>query len=152
MKAFTKTYILGGETVENVVTQIFEDSTTITKVNKTYVVENDTQLSTSDYTTHDADNIALITDIPAVPNEWEPAKYKFVTNSESGNLEWATYEHYNIVQGFRTRKADVKDPQPYPSWTFDETTYVWQPPVSRPADSTTKDYDWDEDNQAWVER
>jgi hypothetical protein len=47
----------------------------------------------------------------------------------------------------------VKDafiaPQPYPSWTLDEITCVWKAPVAYPVDD--KNYNWDEDNTAWVE-
>jgi hypothetical protein len=38
--------------------------------------------------------------------------------------------------------------QPYPSWELD-SNYDWQAPTERPADG--KDYEWDEDAQAWVE-
>lgn len=40
-------------------------------------------------------------------------------------------------------------PQPYPSWTLDEETYVWQSPTPMPLDG--KRYEWNEDDQAWVE-
>jgi len=39
-------------------------------------------------------------------------------------------------------------PQPYPSWTLDETTFRWEPPVPRPDDGNS--YSWDEDTTAWV--
>ena len=41
------------------------------------------------------------------------------------------------------------DPQPYLSWTFNETTLDWQPPVPYPNDG--KVYRWDEANLQWVE-
>ena len=40
-------------------------------------------------------------------------------------------------------------PQPYPSWTLDEDTCFWEPPVAYPEDD--KRYTWDEDTTAWVE-
>ena len=47
----------------------------------------------------------------------------------------------------------VKDafyqPQPLPSWTLDEDTCLWQPPVAYPDDD--KYYVWDEDTTNWVE-
>ena len=39
-------------------------------------------------------------------------------------------------------------PKPYSSWELD-SNYDWQAPTERPADG--KDYEWDEDAQAWVE-
>jgi hypothetical protein len=40
-------------------------------------------------------------------------------------------------------------PQPYPSWSLDQTTYLWTPPVPYPTDGNT--YTWDEATQSWVE-
>jgi hypothetical protein len=37
--------------------------------------------------------------------------------------------------------------QPYPSWSLDNTTWTWQPPIPRP--SGPELYIWDEPNQAW---
>ena len=43
-------------------------------------------------------------------------------------------------------------PQPYPSWTLNEDTCIWEPPIVYPADGTPeKIYNWDEDTTAWVE-
>ena len=39
-------------------------------------------------------------------------------------------------------------PQPYPSWSLDET-FIWQPPIPRPTDG--KLYEWDEATTSWVE-
>tara|TARA_R100001244_G_scaffold30562_2_gene29447 strand:- start:1321 stop:1719 length:399 start_codon:yes stop_codon:yes gene_type:complete len=38
-------------------------------------------------------------------------------------------------------------PKPYPSWTLNETTCLWDPPVAYPADGER--YIWNEDNQTW---
>ena len=40
-------------------------------------------------------------------------------------------------------------PQPYPSWTLNQTSYLWEAPVAMPEDG--KLYSWNEDDQAWVE-
>jgi len=40
-------------------------------------------------------------------------------------------------------------PQPFPSWTLDEQTCLWEPPVAMPTDD--KMYSWDEDSGSWVE-
>lgn len=39
-------------------------------------------------------------------------------------------------------------PQPYPSWTLNTQTYLWEAPVSMPNDG--KPYEWDESTQSWV--
>jgi hypothetical protein len=40
-------------------------------------------------------------------------------------------------------------PQPYPSWTLNEDTCLWQPPTPMPTDG--KMYDWDEETLSWIE-
>lgn len=42
--------------------------------------------------------------------------------------------------------------QPYPSWTLNTDTYVWEPPVPFPnTDGEFIDYDWNEETQQWEE-
>ena len=40
-------------------------------------------------------------------------------------------------------------PQPFPSWSLDLFSYLWQAPVAMPEDG--KRYDWDEATTSWVE-
>jgi hypothetical protein len=46
------------------------------------------------------------------------------------------------------RDAFIK-PQPYTSWTLDESTCQWEAPVTMPDDG--KEYKWDESTTNWVE-
>lgn len=46
------------------------------------------------------------------------------------------------------RDADVfYAPQPYASWTLNDSDWVWEPPVAYPDDDN--DYTWNEENQTW---
>ena len=47
-----------------------------------------------------------------------------------------------------TRDAFIA-PQPFPSWTLDETTCRWISPIAMPDDG--KMYNWNEDTTNWVE-
>jgi hypothetical protein len=38
-------------------------------------------------------------------------------------------------------------PQPYPSWTLSQTTWLWEPPVAYPTDGNL--YAWDEATVSW---
>lgn len=38
-------------------------------------------------------------------------------------------------------------PQPFPSWTLDESTFLWVAPVPYPDDG--EPYEWEETNQEW---
>lgn len=40
-------------------------------------------------------------------------------------------------------------PQPFPSWTLDEDTCLWQAPVARPAGDAM--WSWDETMQSWID-
>lgn len=40
-------------------------------------------------------------------------------------------------------------PQPYPSWTLDESTCQWKAPVPHPDDELL--YAWDEETTSWVQ-
>ena len=46
-----------------------------------------------------------------------------------------------------TRDAFI-EPQPYASWTLNETTCRWEPPTPYPDDDNV--YTWDESTTAWV--
>lgn len=39
-------------------------------------------------------------------------------------------------------------PRPYPSWTLNEGSCLWEPPVPMPQDG--KLYRWDEDSASWI--
>ena len=41
------------------------------------------------------------------------------------------------------------EPQPYPSWTLNKDTCVWEPPVPRPINDLR--LIWDEFTQSWIE-
>jgi len=45
-----------------------------------------------------------------------------------------------------TRDAFIP-PQPYPSWTLNEETCLWECPVAYPTDGNM--YNWNEETQAW---
>jgi len=49
--------------------------------------------------------------------------------------------------------AKARAMQPYPSWTFDESTLIWSPPTPYPANAqaTKTLYRWDEDSLSWKE-
>jgi len=38
--------------------------------------------------------------------------------------------------------------QPYPSWTLNETSFIWEAPVAYPDDGES--YNWDEATTSWV--
>jgi hypothetical protein len=88
--------------------------------------------------------------------ESEQAGIDFLTNLH-GHTKWKQTSYNG---NFRKNYAGigfiydaVRDafytPQPYASWTFNETTCQWEPPIAYPTDG--KDYGWFEPNQQWIE-
>lgn len=43
------------------------------------------------------------------------------------------------------------EPQPYPSWTLNQSTGFWEAPVAMPESDGTNYFDWNEDTQSWDE-
>lgn len=57
------------------------------------------------------------------------------------NYAGVGYKYYISHDGFAP-------PKPYPSWTLNTTTLLWQPPTPYPTDGN--DYEWNESNSQWV--
>lgn len=93
--------------------------------------------------------------------DWE-AYYSSVRNQVCKRTSYNTLggQHNDGGTPFRKNYAGIgytydeqKDafipPQPYNSWTLNEETCLWEPPIPYPADD--KDYMWNEENGAWEE-
>ena len=52
--------------------------------------------------------------------------------------------------GFTWDGTGFAAPQPFPSWTKNSDTYLWEAPVAMPTEEG-KRYTWDEELLAWVE-
>ena len=88
-----------------------------------------------------------------LPDDFEVHKYCFENGEFTDNPRWIILSEKQAAR----RKAEEDEirslsPQPYPSWTWNEDDFMWNPPIAYPADyaSILKNYTWDEDNQAWV--
>ena len=58
------------------------------------------------------------------------------------------YKNYASI-GYSWDGEGFAAPQPYPSWSLDLFSYLWQAPVAMPEDG--KIYNWDEATTSWVE-
>jgi hypothetical protein len=58
-------------------------------------------------------------------------------------------KNYGIPGYIYDSQADAfHAPQPYPSWTLNQDTFEWEPPIAWP-EETGIEY-WDEPNQRWI--
>ena len=96
--------------------------------------------------------------VDTTPGEWIQTSYNtrggkhYVPNSdwetESTDQSKALRKNYAIVGGTYDKTRDAfYAPKPYASWTLNETTCLWEPPVARPTDGQR--YVWNEDGQTW---
>jgi len=57
-------------------------------------------------------------------------------------------KNYAMIGGKYDQYKDAFiPPQPYGSWTLNETSCLWEAPVAYPTDG--QNYEWNEDNQTW---
>ena len=72
-----------------------------------------------------------------------------------GNWKQTSYnrnfrKQYGMIGYTYDEIADVFiEPQPFPSWTKNAETYIWEAPVAYPTDG--KLYSWNEAEQTWDE-
>ena len=64
--------------------------------------------------------------------------YKYNSDKNYAGIGWT----------YHPDKDNFSSPQPYPSWTLDDSCH-WQPPVPHPNDN--KSYTWNEETQSWDE-
>ena len=89
-------------------------------------------------------------------NESEQAGIDFLTSLHGHTLWKQTSYNGNIRKNYAGvgytydagRDAFIA-PQPWNSWTLNETTCQWESPVAYPTDG--KKYDWFDPNQQWIE-
>ena len=76
--------------------------------------------------------------------------YEPNSNIASSDQSKALRKNYAGVNFHYNKHVDAfYDEQPYPSWTLNNTTYLWEPPIAYPSDG--KNYKWDETSKSWEE-
>ena len=99
----------------------------------------------------------IVTQVIVVPNNQEHRGQEFCADDLGLGGTWVqTSYNNNIRKNFagigykfdRQRDAFIP-PQPFPSWTLNEETCVWEAPSPYP--SNDKIYIWDEQSLSWTE-
>jgi hypothetical protein len=95
------------------------------------------------------------TNFPTAIDQWIQTSYNTKGNvhyGSDGNPDGgvALRANYAFIGGHYDTENDVfYDPQPFPSFVLDMTSWTWKPPISYPEDGKT--YYWDETIINWVE-
>jgi hypothetical protein len=88
--------------------------------------------------------------VDSSPGRWIQTSYNTYANQHNlggtplrGNFAGIgyIYDHQNDV---------FYRPKPFPSWTLNQSTWIWEAPTPYPDDG--KFYTWDENNTSWVEQ
>ena len=87
--------------------------------------------------------------VDSSPGEWIQTSYntKGGTHLQGGTPLRKNFAGVGYIYDV-TRDAFYA-PQPYPSWTLDEDTCLWEPPVAYPDEDMANTYNWNEETQAW---
>jgi hypothetical protein len=79
--------------------------------------------------------------------EWVQTSYNTHGGVHSGD-KLPIHKNYAGI-GYHFDGIGFYAPQPYPSWTKNSTTYLWESPTPKPTDG--KIYTWDEATTSWIE-
>ena len=118
------------------------------KINESNIVTQVVVVNDSDGN-NDTDGQNFLNNLFKTTHTWKKTSYNTYGNTH--RLGGTPYRKNFASIGFTydsSRDAFI-EPKPYNSWTLNETTCLWEPPVAYPSDG--KSYDWDEDNRQWVE-
>ena len=80
--------------------------------------------------------------------EWVQTSYNTLGGVHSGG-KFAIHKNYAGI-GYTFDGIGFAAPQPFPSWTKNSDTYLWEAPVAMPTEEG-KRYTWDEATTSWVE-
>lgn len=87
--------------------------------------------------------------VDSSPGEWIQTSYntKGGTHLQGGTPLRKNFAGVGYIYDV-TRDAFYA-PQPYPSWTLNDDTCLWEPPVAYPDEDMENIYNWNEETQAW---
>ena len=103
-------------------------------------------------------------DTETLPEEYDSWEEYYETKRDGLTCKRTSYntagnQHLDGGEAFRGNYAGIGysydeendvfiPPQPYPSWTLNESTWSWKCPVDFPED-TEEEYQWNEEDQTW---
>ena len=94
--------------------------------------------------------------VDSTPGTWLQTSYNtyggvhYQPNSSTPSEDQSQALRYNFAGVGYLYNSDADafyQPQPFPSWTLNTSTYLWDAPVEYPTDG--QKYDWNEEIQNW---
>lgn len=87
--------------------------------------------------------------IDSSPGEWIQTSYNTRGGVHVNGGTPLRKNYAGIGYSYDKERDAFIPPQPFPSWTLNEDTCLWEAPTAKPNDD--KPYYWDEATQSWVE-
>jgi hypothetical protein len=121
------------------------------KLNNENKIEN-TILAEKDFIESQPDKekyVRLVTNEEELTNSFQDKSYAL--NKPTSKVKIDRENNKIIIEEepiYNFEKRKFKNPQPYASWTFDEESYEWIPPVPKPKEKVLV---WNEEKQQWIE-
>jgi hypothetical protein len=87
--------------------------------------------------------------VDSSPGAWIQTSYNTIGGKHTQGGTPLRGNYAGIGFTYDAAKDVFYAPQPFASWTLNETTWTWEAPVAYPTDG--KQYKWDESAKDWVE-
>ena len=87
--------------------------------------------------------------VDSSPGEWIQTSYNTSGGVHSDGGVALRKNYAGVGYTYDTARDAFIAPQPYPSWTLNEDTCIYEAPIAYPTDDLM--YSWDEDTTSWVE-
>ena len=100
------------------------------------------EVVSNDIATNEQAGVDFLNNLYGSKDLWKQTSY-------NGNIR---KNYAGVGYTYDQEKDAFIPPKPYPSWTLNEDTCLWEAPVAKPTDGQL--YKWNEENQTWdlVER
>jgi len=82
------------------------------------------------------------------PGTWIQTSYNTIGNKHTQGGTSLRGNYAGIGYTYDQAHDVFYAPQPFPSWTLNQSTWTWEAPMAMPADG--KQYKWDETTKYWV--
>ena len=91
----------------------------------------------------------FLTFIDDSPGEWIQTSYNTSggVHTEGGTPLRKNYAGVGMI--YDSVRDAFYAPQPYPSWTLNEDSCLWEPPVAYPDADSDEQYEWNEETTSW---
>ena len=87
--------------------------------------------------------------VDTISGEWIQTSYNTYGGTHKLGGTPLRYNYAGIGFNYDKTADAFYAPQPYPSWTLNASTYLWEAPVAYPDADSAEFYLWNEENTNW---